>query len=111
MRAKLHLLTVYIIRNSPLPEKKGISMWVEWGCCATIKGLSGRVVTFFRVKFFYSSLPGSLQDVLQYTTVKILNDTNCDEFYGESPMWFLSGMMCAASPGRDSCQVFINLIN
>ena len=75
---------------------------VGWG--TTSAGKCSSIVTAILnlIAIFHLTLGGSISNVLQQATVKTMTNSKCRESYGGI---INSGMLCAASPGKDTCQV------
>lgn len=58
-------------------------------------------ISNFALKF---ASGGSLPDVLQQATVKVIENVKCKGSYPT----LVSSMLCAAAPGTDSCQVLLS---
>lgn len=61
-------------------------------------------------KFAFDFKGGTISSNLLKASVNVMTNTACNQQYNNT---ITSGMVCAASPGKDSCQVsffFLNIV-
>jgi hypothetical protein len=80
---------------------------IGWG--TLIEGeklISYKTICVFYAKYFV--LGGFQSPVLQQVTVQLMTNAKCQAFYAGKDKIF-DHMICAAAPGKDSCQVIFEI--
>ena len=74
---------------------------VGWGTTSEGDKTKSRLTQKKTKKYFRLIAGGSVASVLQQATVKVTTNAQCKASY----MNLGAGMLCAAAPGKDTCQV------